>query len=250
MSRIGATLEANMVTTQKFKSPAAGMMAVVEFFERIDRKNGGDGIVWCKATAPKGRQVCVEVKTPNGQRLPLPPIKAGEPVCLSQFANFEALKDAPDLSRCAQKGLIRLMDSQEADSFFVKKASILNTTPQALVDKAQQAAMQTAYAEPLADSAIDKSQRLSNEFVSVEDVVNPRIQHICGEMSTSLADGQARLANDILSELVDMEESLTLEDFDFLYAGSTRYPSVRKWTAAARDALAEREGLLSDASDE
>jgi hypothetical protein len=57
-------------------TPAQQQVDIASFWERVDRKNGGDGLVWAKSTAPAGQQVIVHIENANKQRFKVAPIKS------------------------------------------------------------------------------------------------------------------------------------------------------------------------------
>lgn len=230
------------------------METIVEFFERVDRKNGGDGVVWVKATAPRGQQVILEIRTQQGRRLKVPPIRPGDPVCLSKYATFDVIRDAEDVMQCWSNGIIKLMSSKEANDFFAVKAGRLKTTPEALKQKADQDARAALNAKPLKESEVDDSLAINTEYVNMEDVINPRLIYLCQQVSPMLKEEHRMPVNALQAELLDIEESLTLMDLEYIRANGF-YPTIKKWAAARQAAAAQAEGLapaldaLSDSPD-
>lgn len=226
-------------------NPAQTIMEINDFFEKVDKANGGDGIVWAKATAPKGNQVIIHAENSQGKRVPIPPIKAGEPVCISRFCpRLEVLRDLSDLAECARAGLLKLMTSQEAKAFFDKRAGLLKTSPQELMAKSHQEAAKVINAKPLSDAEVDTSQRLQEvPALSIEDAINPRVQHLCNQVSVRLDDDQKLPVKELMAELLNLEDSLSLEDLEYIRA-SGYYPSVKRWAEQKQREVAESQGLI------
>lgn len=234
-------------------NPAQAMLSVVEFFDKVDKRNGGDGMVWAKATAPRGAQVIVEIRTANNTRVKIPPIKPGDPVCLSKYATFDVLRDAPDLLQCANNGLVRLLSHVEATAFFQRKADLLKTTPDSLIQKADNEARAAVTARPLDATQVDQSARIYAERpVDVEEAINPRLHTLAAQVSPLLKEGERLPVSTVMSELLDLEEALTMEDLEFVRS-KMFYPSVKKWAEQKQHELAIASGIIpaSDAlSDE
>lgn len=236
------------INVSNFFNPAEQLLEVVNFFDRVDKSRGGDGIVWAKATAPRGRQVIIELKTAKGDRVKIPAIKSGDPVCLSKYATFDVLRDSSDITQCANNGLIRLMTHTEATAFFAKKAAILQTNPGELMKKSDQLARESMMNKPLAVTAVDSTQRIQDVQVSTDDVVNPRLHHLCGQVAPQLKDNDRLPVKEFMSQILDLEETMTLEDLDYLRAHGY-YPTAKKWADAKWSEMAKESGLIPE-SDE
>lgn len=226
-------------------NPAQSLFDVVEFFEKVDKKAGGDGIVWAKATAPRGAQVITELQTAHGKRVKVPPIRPGDPVCLSKYATFDVLRDSPDLLQNANNGLIKLMTHEQANAYFERKAATLKTNPDQLRAKAEASAHASVFQKARDVSTVDRSQKMDDTYVSEEDVVNPRLHALCAQVQPMLKEGQKLPVNDLMSEILDLEESLTLEDLEYLDANGC-YPSVKKWAKAKKLEVAQAMGLVPE----
>lgn len=240
----------NLVQNQKF-NPAQSMRDVVDFFRLVDRENGGDEIVWAKATAPKGNQVIVECETSNGKRVKIPPIRPGEPVCLSKFATFEVLRNSPDLTQTANNGLIKLMTHAEAEAYYVKRAGTLKADPMELMQKSNARAKAEASARPLDVSSVDKSQKIvQGEYVDESDVINPKILHLCEQVDIRLKDSDDMTAkpnqrrmpvNEFMQEILELEDSLSLDEIEYIRSRGY-YPTVKRWATAKQKELFESQG--------
>ena len=226
-------------------NPASTMMNAIDFFDSVDKSRGGDGVIWAKATTTRGAQVIMEVKASDGTRFRIPPVKAGDPVCLSKYAPFDALKTSPDLLQCAVNGLIRLMTSQEAQRYFENKANVLKTSPIELMKKSEEEAHRAAMAKPLTESQVDTSQQLSSSFASIDDIVNPRLHSICAGVSAMLDASQRTPVNQVMAELLDLEDCLTMEDLEYVRSQGF-YPTVKNWAEKKQRDLAQSSGLIPE----
>ena len=225
-------------------NPAHTMMNVVDFFDKVDKKNGGDGMVWVKATAKRGMHVIIELKGKSGERIKIPPIKPGDPICLSRYAQYEIIRDSADLVQNASNGTIKLMTQAEALDFFEKKAQVLKTTPEALMRKSATLAQESLRAKPMSAQEVDKSQRISNEpGPSIDDAINPYVQNLLAGVDVRLKDHERTAVTELMTELLNLEDSLTIEELD-LIAATGYYPSVKKWAKAKHLELAKASGLI------
>lgn len=218
----------------------------MSFFETADKANGGDGIVWAKASAPRGAQVILEMKHPNGARIKVPPIRAGDPVCLSKYAPFHIIKEDSDLLQCIINGLIRPMTSKQAAEHFSRKAEILKSTPELLMRKSDEEARRAMFSKPLEESQVDTKALIdTSQAVMIEDTVNPRVQHLCAQVSPMLKDEQRMPVKEFLAELHDMADFLTVEDLEYVRSQGY-YPSARKWATQTQAHVMKSQGLMPE----
>lgn len=225
-------------------NPAGAMFDVEDFFDKTDKRNGGDGIVWVKTTAPKGRQAILEFESANGRRIKVPPIKAGDPVCLSKYASFEVIRNSTDLTQSITDGSLKPMSHKDATAYFAKKANLLKTTPGALLKKSEEFARDALSARPLSEDQVDKSQRLSNEVgPSIEDAISPYLQNLLAQVDVRLKDNERLPVQELMGELLNLEDSLTLDEYDLIKAIGY-YPTVKKWAREKHLEMAKAAGML------
>lgn len=239
----------NKQVSKKY-NPAQVMMSAIEFFDKVDRKEGGDGIVWAKATAPRGAQVIVEVRTANDKRIKIPAIRAGDPVCLSKYAPFDLLRQAEDLLQCSVAGLLRLMTNDEANAYFDRKAGILKKDPEDLMRKAHLETQRALLAQPLKEAEVDTSNRISDKYVAIDDVINPRLHDICRSISPLLPEEQRKSTQEVQEILLELEDSMTLEDAEYLDANSGTRPAIKRWAQQKKAEIHALMAGLMDSGDE
>lgn len=231
-----------------FRNPAETMFDAVDFFDRVDRKNGGDGIVWVKAVAPRGRQVITELLTSQGRRVKIPAIRPGDPICISKYASFDIIRESSDFLQAVNSGIMKLMTHKEANAYFQKKASLLKTSPQELINKAEQSARDEFSNRQKQNNDVDVSQRVVTPSVATEDVVNPRLHHLCAQVQPRLAENEKMPVKELMSEVLDLEDSLTLDDLAYLQANGF-YPTVKKWAESKYLEVARAQGLVPESDD-
>lgn len=228
-----------------YVNPASLMTNVVEFFESVDRNLGGDGVVWAKSILKNGAQVVLDI-TKDRVRYKVPPITPGDPVCLTKSVPLTILRESPDLLEAVNAGSIKLMTTKEATAFFDKKASRLKTSSATLQAAAEEEAHRATRQKSTGE--VDTSQRITSESVMIEDVIDPRVQHLCAQVHVGLKDNERWPVNKLLSELMKFEDTVTIDSLLFIEAEGY-YPSVKKW---ARELRAEksREGGLEPTTDD
>lgn len=212
------------------------------FFDAVEKTDKG---VWAKSIAKKGRQVVIEVALDNNKRFKIPPIVPGDPVCLSKYAPFHALKNCQDLLQLAGTS-IKLMTTAEARKYFDTKANLLKRTPAEV--RAEAEAKERAFMRrEKALSKADAESHLADlePEVSEDDLISPQVLELVAEIGGPVVvevgpgrrkvDDSKRLpAAQVLSRLFEIQESLTQDDL--LYIETRGYwPSVKKW---AREQIA------------
>ncbi len=222
------------------------MVDIEDFFEKVDRRNGGDGLIWVKASAPKGGQVVVDVKNRQGHSIKIPALKPGDPICLSRFAPFDLIRESHDLTQCVASGLVKIMSSAEANAYFEKKAKLLKTSPKALIDKVNQDAKDQLNSKPLAASEVDLDSAIGIETAEIEDVVQGRVLNVCSHISPMLKESERWPVSKALEELLELEDSLTLEDCDYLASQGGVYPSIVKWANEKMREIGQASGVFPE----
>lgn len=218
------------------------METTASFFDKVEK---GDKGVWAKSIAPRGRQVCIEVQLDNKKRFRIPPILPGDPVCLSKYAPFHALRECQDLLQLAGTQ-IKLMTTAEAKQYFEKKAALLKKTPTELRGLAEQQEKSFLARKKLDPSAVEDHMAEESSLAD-DEVISPPVMEIVAEIGGPAViqlgerrrvDDSHRLpASQALARLYEIQESLTFEDLAYV---ETRgyWPSVKKW---ARDQIASYE---------
>lgn len=212
-------------------NPAQSMQDAESVLEKIDRKNGGDGIVWVCSNVKDGSQFILSLKDrTNRDIIGLPALKAGIPFCLSSKVSFEDLRTSPGLVEATSKGLVKLMTSTDAHAHFEKKAASKKLSADELMRQTDSAYRdQVAQSKSrLAPNAVDSSMRVRNEFVSVEDVIHPRVQNLMNAVGPTVKDHERMSESELMEELGSIEDVLDNDNLTYIQAYGY-YPQVKKW---------------------
>lgn len=203
-------------------------------------------MVWAKSNQPSGHDVIIEGKLPGSGRVKFPPIKPGDPVCLSTYeTDLNVIKQA--VAQVAAKGLIRLMTTEEANAAYEKKAKVTGLKAEVWLQKAEKEAQAAVNNSPLPAGAENKDLSLRREASAAfeEDVINGRVIALCNHVNPLLKENQRMPAQDLLGQLTDMEESLSFADLQYIQARGF-YMTVKKWAEAT---ITERMKDISDESE-
>ena len=242
-----------MVTNNKsFSNPAAAQKVVNEYFKSVREEEGGDGLVWVKNADPKGRQVVLNAKRPNGENIGFPTIRAGDPVCLSFFeADLDVVKACGDLRRAATKSLLKLMTTEEVDKLLERRASLLKTSADQLKQEAYNKSVAAMNHSGVDESEVAASKLSDDQRViqSEDEIVNPRLFDIVARIGDFQTKDQNRLpASKAMAELLEIEETLDMNSLDFLI-GRGYWPSIKTWARKKQVELANSEGLVPTTDD-
>lgn len=226
-------------------NPAQPLLDIQKYFDTVDPKNGGDGLVWVKSIMKvegggKG-QVAVFLKNTQGERIHLPFIEPGDPICLSEYADLEDLRKGTNLRSCVSRRLLRFLTTQEAMKLVDDKAKFLGISTDELVEKARRRAQDVLNRKELDESEVDRDAALHAPS-EPEDIVNPYIRDLMAKVSVQLKDSQRVPASSIMEELLDMADQLSMDDFICIQAEGY-WPTVKKWAGAK---LAEMHGDSDD----
>lgn len=229
-------------------NPAQVTVDCMEFFDRVDKKNGGDGVVWAKCTAKKATQAIVEIQNSMGRPIFMPPIKVGTPLCLTRYVpSFELLRNAEQIQQNVANGNIKLMTSADAWTFFNRKAERMQSTADQLMRQADAEAGNFMAKKGVPSNELDQNQSLARPIQTPEGyedpalLMHPKIDDICNQVAPWLKPGECLSANAMFDVIYDLEDMLTIHDLTRLESGG-RYPTVKRW---AQKKMLELSGEVS-----
>lgn len=206
----------------------------------------------------------------------LPPTR--DPVNLTQEIPFEAIKRSMDFRKMLSRRppAIQLLDEEQYLTYFKKKAASrgLKTSDGAIdVDAAiddaadkrkrmQDRSVKTTEStpEPLhevtergtgpggAKRFGEKERVTSTAPVSEEEMINPRVLHLCNQVKSELEDKERMSARDLLEALEDIP-NLKLDDYEHVRAHGY-YRSVKKWAKKQMERVIEEQGEEDGADDD
>lgn len=237
-------------------------MATIDKFGKLFEE---EQPLWAK-TLVQG-QVSLEVQIAPGMTMPILLPANGDPVCLTDVADFQSLKRCKDLRilasprhvndpRTGRKGLkppaLKILTEPEMREYLEKKAIRRGwTKPDGSPDiERAMAPVYTEEVNPQPKATIDlpasKTAELAEQHggdanlgdrpVQIMDVVNPRVLSMCHEVSDpDLAENQRMPADQLLDELESLG-TLNEESLNHILSYGY-YKSVKTW---AREQLAER----------
>jgi len=234
------------------RNPAQAVLRFNEFF-----KNCTDEMVWCRAVQPPGQQGIIQhsmsiVDGTNYYRIP--PITVGDPMCLSTYAPYEALRKSSELRTSVTKGILELLTTDQADAFFAKKASVGGRSIDMLKNEAANREASFLNHEPLVDpnrpaaaneraldsvsEAVTFARTKNNQPIVAEEVVKPYIIHLCQQVSSELKEEACMPANELLMKLQEIEPTLSMDDLEHIRAHG-RWKSVKQWATQKQASVAE-----------
>lgn len=195
-------------------------------------------------------QVSVMFDTGNGVESYLfSPSK--DPINITQRFPFEIVKKSLDFRKMVSRRpqALSLLSEEEYRKYYAAKASSHNLMKvekgkkvpdiDAAINLADAAAQRVLRKEPLEaakptepihdveETPDGKKVARASEMVT-EDIINPRIQHLCNQVKAELADHDKLPANQFLAELQQIEGNLSLDDWEYIRAHGM-YKSVKNY---------------------
>lgn len=211
------------------------------FFDNIEKSAGGDGLIWARSSAPEGREVIVHLELQNGRVIFLPPITAGVPVHLTEWATLANFRDNSNLGMAAAKGLVKLMTTGEAKIYIENRAEILKESPEEMLEKAAQQSRDTVSGKKIAQAA---SEPLRAESVdSLEDILLPKVLYLADQVAVTLKDHEKMPVKEFLTQLMNMQDYLDITNLEYLKSRCF-YPSARKFIEKLITIKATEQGLF------
>jgi len=238
-SRVKAPIEIIRIQGNMNNNQVTNSISFEDFFERVDRANGGDGLVYARSTHPQGYDVILgELYDASGKHArKFPPIKR-DPVLLTKTARLAVLRDHGDLMEMVQKGAIQLMSSSEALAFFGRKSEITGVPIEELIRDAEQASQKAASHSP-GSVTVDEKLKVgagSAPAVSIEAVISPRVMNFVAGLSAELDDNLRTPEKAAAVKFADMIDNLSSDELSYIQAHGY-YPSIRKKASARFDEM-------------
>jgi hypothetical protein len=158
-----------------------------------------------------------------------------DPVNLTRDIPFAAIKSSMDLRKMVNRKppALRLMTESEYLEYFKTKAHDAGVSVDEAVGLAEERRAAVQNYVPLPDAVppkksaeLEEEDKVTPRVVSEEDVINPRVLHLCLQVHPSLPEQSKMTAQAILAEL-DAIEGLTQQDWDYI-SSHGYYKSVIK----------------------
>lgn len=199
-----------------------------------------------------------------------------DPINLTQHIPFHAIKDSMDFRKMLSRrpAALQLLTQEEYDAFFAKKANQMGLKDEtgkpdidAAVDASEEKRRRTADKNmrervtdkdpepihqivesgtgPKGAAHFGERQRVAHsEMVSEDDVINPKVLHLCNQVKNEIPEEERMPAKDLLEELQDIPE-LKLDDLEHIRAHGF-YKSVKKWAKQQMSELSSNEEEKDD----
>ena len=193
-----------------------------------------------------------------------------DPINLTQYIPFEAIKQSMDFRKMLSRrpAALQLLSSDEFEAFYKKKASSMglkdkdgNPDVDAAIDTSEEKRRRTAdrnLREPIADKTPDpihevveqgsgpggakffgERERVAHgEMVTEDDVINPRILHLCNQVKSELDEKERMPGSELMEALQDIPQ-LTLDDYEHIRSHGF-YSTVKKWSKKEAAKLATK----------
>ena len=196
-----------------------------------------------------------------------------DPINLSQQFPFAVIKGSMDFRKMLTRrpAVLVIIDEKEFNRYYERKAEAdgLYTINEkgkrvpdvrAALDKIEEERNRFNAKLPLPDARVPeplhdvveddphfggKKTVQSRTSMQVDDVINPRVLHLCNQVNTMLSDQEKMPANQLLGELKDLSGDLKIDDYEYIRAHGW-YQSVKKWAKAEIARLASEQGEKED----
>ena len=196
-----------------------------------------------------------------------------DPVNLSQQFPFATIKNSMDFRKMLTRrpAVLHLLNEKEYHQYYSKKAESegLYTVDEkgkrvpdvkAALDKTEEERSRFQQKLPLPDAVtpeplhdvVEDDPRFggkktvqSRTSMQVDDVISPRVLHLCNQVNTMLSDQEKMPANQLLTELRDLGGELKIDDYEYIRAHGW-YQSVKKWAKVEIARVASEQGEKDD----
>jgi hypothetical protein len=167
--------------------------------------------------------IFISISSDSAESIMIPP--GSDPVCITEQIDPESLKSCRDLFKLVNKGVLELLDPDDAEKYYENR-----------VDRKEKVAQKIRkYTNKVQDDKLPKEITFSQSNTGV----NPRLPGLCLKAKKlSISE------EDLFEDLLENQESLKEEDFNYLTTNGY-FGSVKEW---AKDQLNKIEDPVEEAS--
>jgi hypothetical protein len=178
-----------------------------------------------------------------------------DPFNLTQHIPFAAIKSSADFRKMINRrpAALTVMSEDEYKDYYIKKAKATGQTDwMSAVDSAEEkrTGMQNKTAikdvpKPTPIHKVVEDGQLFGEKktvqsldgnVSEDEIINPRVLHLCQQVNVQIEDAQKMKAHALLEELQTIEGDLKIDDFEYVRAHAY-WKTVKAWAKTRIAAL-------------
>lgn len=185
--------------------------------------------------------VVVNFDVGNGQSTSYTFIPSRDPINLTMTIPFRAIANSTEFRRMINRkpSVLRLITHDQYMAHYEGKAAAsgMKTADEAIAAALERVANrgeptpETPIPEPINSApATDTNGRPLSE----EEVINPRVLHLCLQVHPTVPDNQKMSAQDMLNELEVLAGSLKFDDWEYVFSHGY-YKSVKNYAKQERD---------------
>ena len=202
-----------------------------------------------------------------------------DPINLTQSLPFAAIKNSMDFRKMLSRRppVLTLLSQKEYEAYFAKRAKarnmLIDGKPdiEAAIDAAEEKRRRTSdknLRETIADKVPEpiheviergtgpggatrfgERERVAHsEFVSEDEVINPRVLHLCNQVKAELEDHERMPSAELLEALQELP-TLTLHDLEHIRAHGF-YRAVKKWAKMSTARVIQEQEEAEDTSED
>lgn len=179
------------------------------------------------------------------------------PMNLTQHIPFRAIRSSVNFRKMLNRRppVLQLLTEEEFKAFYERKAhdwklsdtdAAIDYAEEQRQGIAQKRAVTTDEAPKPIHEVVQDGTRLGErkivkpnegEIVSSDEIINPRVLHLCNQVGAEVQEKDKMKAGDILEELEKVEPQLKLDDYEYLRSHGY-WKSVKKWAQTKSASLA------------
>ena len=188
-----------------------------------------------------------------------------DPINLTQFIPFVGIKNSMDFRKMLSRrpAALQLLDEEQYTAFYSSKAMQMNLPDaDAAIDAAEERRRRVAD-KTLRENVTDRTpekihevtesgtgpngmprfgerQRVTpSETFSEDEVINPRVLHLCNQVKAEIEEAERMPANELLFALQDLP-ILTMDDYEHVRSHGF-YKTVKKWAKGEMSKLVSKD---------
>ena len=187
------------------------------------------------------------------------------PVNITQHIPFAAVKASADFRKMLNRRppVLQVLTEEEYKAYYAQKDVDWKVpNADAAIDRAEQErlglALKTDFTTDEQPKAIHKvindgkslgerKEVQSTDVVSSEEVIHPRVLHVCQQVHPEVPEAERMKAGEMLTEFENVENNLKIDDYEYIRAHGL-YKTVKAWATKKISALNTAEEVDDTAS--
>jgi len=162
-----------------------------------------------------------------------------DPINLTNYIPFKKIAESTDFRRMLARkpALFNLLTEEQYQSYFQAKAKVDKVSVDEAIANAEAVANHKVVAPVKTTAPADEEENTASKVEREEDVVNPRVIHLCHQATSGEIPVSERMKPaELLQELKDLESEFKFDDLEYVLA-HIQVKAIRSWATGLQKSL-------------